>query len=177
MSAIFSDCMRWRYRLDRDFLNLSGPTIAFGLHNPSKAGADNNDPTSRRGIGYAMAWGGRKLIFVNPWAGCATKPEDLWKMADPVGPMNDFHIAAVAREVTQTGGFFVFAWGAVSPPRHLRFAVTARLHTFEKIVRDHGCDVRALGLTKAGQPRHPLYMRANAKPEPWQMRAGGNQNG
>lgn len=150
---------------------MRGPTIAFGLHNPSTAGEQVEDPTSRRGIGFARAWGGGKLVFVNPWAGCSTKPENLWKMTDPIGPMNDFHIAAVAREVAETGGFFVFAWGAVSPPRQLRYAVTERLHAFEKLVRGHGCDVRALGVTKAGQPRHPLYLRADAKPEPWRSLA------
>jgi len=30
-----------------------------------------------------------------------------------------------------------------------------------------GADVRALAFTKGGQPRHPLYLRANLKPEPW----------
>lgn len=146
---------------------MQGPTIAFGLHNPSTAGETEEDPTSRRGIGFVRRWGGGKLVFVNPWAGCATKPEDLWKMSDPIGPMNDFHIAAVAREVVETGGFFVFAWGAVAPPRHRKYEVTARLHAFEKLVRAHGCDVRALGVTKAGQPRHPLYLKSDAEPIPW----------
>lgn len=169
MSAIFSPCKTWRYRLDYDFLTQERPTIAFGLHNPSIANGDIVDPTWRRGIGYGTRWGAGKVVYVNPWAAVATKPEALWKMPDPVGPMNDFHIAAVAREVAETGGFFVFAWGAVSPPRHLKYAVTSRLHAFEKIVRDAGCDIRALGLTKAGQPRHPLYMKSAAEPVPYSV--------
>lgn len=170
MSAIISYCGLYRYRLDRP-LGV-GPTIAFGLHNPSTADGERDDPTSRRGIGYAKSWGAGLLVYVNPWAGRATKPDDLWKMADPVGPMNDFYIGQVAREVTTSGGFFVFAWGAVAPPRRLRHAVSDRLHAFERIVRSNGCDVRALGLTKDGQPRHPLYLRADAKPEPWRALAG-----
>lgn len=171
MSAIISDCGRWRYRLDREFLR-SGPTIAFCLHNPSTADADNDDPTLRRGIGYARAWDAGRLVYVNPWAGRATKPDELWKMPDPIGPMNDFYIAQVALEVIESGGFFVFAWGAVTPPRHLKYAASSRLHAVDKLIRGHGCDVRALGLTKAGQPRHPLFMRADAKPEPWRSLAG-----
>ncbi|MER9176686.1 DUF1643 domain-containing protein [Mesorhizobium sp. M0955] len=166
MSAVFSYCGTWRYRLDRDFL-LPGPTIAFCLHNPSTAGADNEDPTSRRGIGFARLWGAGKLVYVNPWAGCATNPKDLWSMPDPIGPMNDFHISAVAKAVYETGGFFVFAWGAVSPPKHLKYSVTRRLKDVEKIVRDHGCEVRSLGVTKDGAPRHPLYLRADTVPAPW----------
>lgn len=168
--AIISPCETWRYLLERE-IAATGPVIAFGLHNPSTADAQLDDPTWRRGLGYGRAWGARKVVYVNPWAGRATNPDDLWKMADPVGPMNDFHIAAVAREVAESGGFFVVAWGAVSPPRAFRHAVTNRLHVFTKIIRDAGCDIRALGVTKAGQPRHPLYLRADAKPEPWRLLA------
>lgn len=166
MGAIFSECGTWRYLLDRDFL-LDGPTIGFLLHNPSTAGADIEDPTSRRGIGYWRSWGAGRGIFVNPWAGVATDPKELWKMPDPVGPMNDFHIAEAAREVAATDGFFVFAWGAVLPPKHLKYAATARLHAVEAIVRDAGCRVCALGATKDGHPRHPLYLRADALPLEW----------
>lgn len=172
MRAIISDDGLYRYLLECDFL-LSGPTIAFGLHNPSTATAEEDDPTWRRGRGFATAWGAGKVIYVNPWAGRATKPDDLWKMLDPIGPMNDFHIAAVAREVASTGGFFVAAWGAVSPPRRLKYQVTSRLAAFEKIIRDSGCDVRALGLTKDGAPRHPLYLRSDATPEAWRGRISG----
>lgn len=168
--AEISPCGTWRYLLECDFL-LPGPTIAFGLHNPSTATAEQDDPTWRRGRGFATAWGAGKVIYVNPWAGRATKPADLWKMADPVGPMNDFHIAAVAREVAASGGFFVVAWGAISPPRHLRHAATSRLHAFHKLIVDQGCEIRALGTTKGGQPRHPLYLRADATPEPWRLLA------
>jgi hypothetical protein len=52
MSAVISPCGRYRYRLDRP-LSARGPTIAFLLHNPSTADAENEDPTSRRGIGFA----------------------------------------------------------------------------------------------------------------------------
>lgn len=166
MSATISHCGAYRYRLDRYIAN-SGPVIAFNLHNPSTADGEQDDPTSRRGIGFARLWGASRLVFVNPWAGRATKPENLWKMADPVGPMNDYHIDEVAREVLASGGFFVFAWGAINPPRHLKYATTARLHAVEKRIRMICPDVRALGVTKSGQPRHPLYMRADAKPEPW----------
>jgi hypothetical protein len=74
MSAVFSACRTWRYRLDREFIQ-SGPTIAFGLHNPSTADENTDDPTLRRGIGFARTWGAGRLIFVNPWAGCATNPK------------------------------------------------------------------------------------------------------
>lgn len=166
MRAIISDCGLWRYLLECDFLR-PGPTLAFGLHNPSTATAEQDDPTWRRGRGFATAWGAGKVIYVNPWAARATNPKDLWKMGDPVGPENDSHIAAVAQEVIDTGGFFVFAWGAVSPPKDQRHKATARLQAFDKMIRDICWDVRALGVTKDGQPRHPLYLPKDARPTPY----------
>lgn len=172
-SAVFSPCRRWRYRLDR-IIAYSGPVIGFLLHNPSSAGAEEDDPTSRRGIGFGRSWGASRIVYVNPWAGVATEPEDLWNMHDPIGPENDAHIAAVAREVTASGGFMVFAWGEVSPPRDMRDEVRDRLAAVDRLVREICPDVRALGLTKAGEPRHPLYMPASAQPVAW-TRAGAPQ--
>lgn len=170
MRAILSPCRTWRYLLECDFETL-GPTIAFGLHNPSTATAEEDDPTWRRGRGFAQSWGAGKVIYVNPWAGRATSPRDLWTLADPIGPDNDRHIANVAHEVVETRGFFVFAWGAIAPPQALRYAANNRLHAFNRIVRDAGCEIRALGTTKAGQPRHPLYLAKDTQLEPWRMLA------
>lgn len=166
MSAVISDCGRWRYRLDRE-IGMFGPVIAFLLHNPSTADASKDDPTSRRGIGFVKSWGGSRLVYINPWAGRATKPADLWKMDDPVGPENDRHIHEVALEVVQSGGFMVAAWGAVSPPKNLRAAAFSRLRSVQQIISRAGCDLRALGVTQDGAPRHPLYMPADSVPAPW----------
>lgn len=164
MSAIFSPCGRWRYRLDRRFL-FPGPTVGFMLHNPSTAGAATDDRTSGRGISFAGSWGAGCLIYLNPWAGVATKPADLWRMDDPVGPDNDHHTAAALEEIRATGGFVVAAWGAVSPPAHARLAARRRLADIVAMLRGH--DLRALAVNQDGSPKHPLYVRATAHPTPW----------
>lgn len=167
MTAIFSPCGSYRLRLDRVIDMLGGPTIAFCLHNPSTAGVDNDDPTSRRGIAFATAWGASRLVYVNPWAGCATKPRDLWAMPDPIGQENDRHIAAAARECADTGGFMVAAWGAISPPAASRRVARGRLAEVHRLICGEGCEVRALGVNQDGSPKHPLYVRADARPLPW----------
>jgi hypothetical protein len=164
MSAIFSPCGTWRYRLDREFL-IPGPTIGFMLHNPSKAGTSTEDPSSRRGINFSRGWGAGRLVYMNPWAGVATKPADLWRMDDPVGPDNDRHIAAALDEIRATGGFVVAAWGSVSPPAHAREAARRRLADVVEMLRAH--DLRALAINKDGSPKHPLYVRATTLPAPW----------
>lgn len=166
MSAIFSPCRNWRYRLDRE-IAMFGPPIGFMLHNPSDAAEEKNDPTARRGIGYVTLWQGSKLIFLNPWARVATKPADLWRATDPVGPMNDFYIEQAAREIAVGGGFIVCAWGAISPPARKSREAHERLLAVINLIHRCGCQTRALGLTKDGAPRHPLYLKSDARPFPW----------
>ena len=166
VSAVFSACGRYRYRLDR-VIGGPGPVVAFLLHNPSTADAHDDDATLRRGIGFARNWGSARLIYVNAWAAVATRPQDLWAMADPVGPGNDAHIAQAVREVAAGGGFVVAAWGVVRPPTEQRVAAKGRLGAVHDRIRVLGCELRALGRNKDGSPRHPLYVRAGALPEPW----------
>lgn len=167
MSAIFSSCGSYRLRLDRHIDMLGGPTVGFCLHNPSRAGIQNDDPTSRRGIGFATAWGASHLIYVNPWAGIATKPAALWAMSDPVGPECDVYIRSAAAECHASGGFMVAAWGVVSAPARLRQAAAKRLRHVEALIRSSGCALLALGVNSDGSPKHPLYLRADAFPKPW----------
>lgn len=144
------------------------------LHNPSTADADNEDPTSRRGIGFAKSWGAGHMTFVNPFAGRAAKPSDLWRMHDPVGPDNMRYIATVAVEVAASGGFFVFAWGAVSPPAALRDRVYDHLRDVQDIVYRYCTDMRCLGLTKSGDPKHPLYLSSATPLKDWGCRPPRN---
>lgn len=169
MGAIFSPCRAWRYVYSRDFL-FGGPTVAFMLHNPSTAGEGNEDATSRRGLAFARTWRAGRLIFVNPWAFCATDKADLWKAADPVGPENDRHIADVAREVAATDGHFIAAWGSVKPPKALKSAAIARLQDVERVIRVAGCPLKALAVTASGEPRHPLYLKGDLTPFDWPKR-------
>ena len=168
MSAILSPCGLYRFRLDRVLGMFPGPTIGFCLHNPSTADGERDDPTSRRGIAFATAWGAQRLVYVNLWAGRATKPADLWRMADPVGPENDAHIAQAAAECATSGGFMVVAWGAVSPPTALRATAVARLAHVDALIRATACDLRALAINADGSPKHPLYVRRDTTPMLWQ---------
>jgi hypothetical protein len=166
VSAIFSACGGYRYRLDRA-IGGSGPIVAFLLHNPSTADADTEDATLRRGIGYARAWGSSRLIYINVWAGIATRPKELWAISDPVGPHNDRHIAEAVREVDASGGFIVVAWGVVEAPRERRAHASQRPGGVQDHIRSLGCELRALGRNRDGSPKHPLYVRGETLPRPW----------
>lgn len=155
-TAYFSDCMRYRYLLTR-VLGGSGPITVFVMLNPSTADADANDPTVRRCVGYAQDWGSAGLIVANLYSLRSTDPKGLWFDEDPVGPENNKTLADLARYHRR----IICAWGSN--------ARTDRVRTFHDIVMNVGGELLCLGTTKAGAPRHPLYLRRDAEPWPWRL--------
>jgi hypothetical protein len=158
-SAEFSSCRTWRYSLRRTWDARRSPAMFVGL-NPSTADETRDDPTIRRCIRFARDWGYGGVVMVNLYAFRATKPTDLHVAAEPVGPGND----EALEEAAAAAGLIVAAWGADPGPHPLQPRRVLRL------VRPYG-EVHVLGLTKAGQPRHPLYMRADVLPVPFESRA------
>jgi len=177
VSAVLSPCGRYRYRLDRSVDLLGRGTVGFCLHNPSTADADVDDPTTIRCIGFARAFGAARLVIVNPWAGRATRPRDLWAMADPVGPDNARYVAEAAAEIAVSCGFMVAGWGAVTPPARLQDEVGDRLAFVAMILRASACPVLALGVTRNGSPRHPLYVSRDTRPVLWPARRPESMQG
>ena len=152
--ATISECGRYRYNLWR---RLSGDPrrVLWILINPSVADAVDDDPTLRRLVGYSREWGFGRLEVVNLYAGIETKPVDLWKMADPVGPENDRRIVDAA----SAADLVVCGWGANAKANRIADVVG--------LLR--GVRLHALRTTQAGQPWHPLYLRADLVPAPWEM--------
>lgn len=151
-SANISDCGKYRYTLSREW-DSSRPTVLFVCLNPSTADASKDDPTIRRLVGFAKQWGYGKLWVANLFAFRATKPEDMKAARDPIGPKNDFLIQRLDEMASLSGGITVAAWGAHG--NHLN-----RAEEVLKLLRDP----YHLGLTKGGQPRHPLYLPKNVVP-------------
>lgn len=150
-AAYFSPCRRWRYSLTRNLDTLDGEgRVTFVGLNPSTADETTDDPTIRRCIRFARDWGYSQLKMVNLYALRSTDPKGLWLVDDPVGPENDHELSLCF------GGsdLIVAAWGAnARADRLAQFAETFG-----------GWRFHALGLTKDGAPRHPLYMRADSQP-------------
>lgn len=159
MSAVFSPCGKYRYRLTRErqpgFIPDSPPAL-FIMLNPSTADAERDDPTVRRCKAFAESWGCAGIIVVNLYAYRATKPSELWLADDPVGPQNDFWLAREAEEA----GRVVCAWGANARPE--------RVKQFRRMITDtYGIELYCLGTTKSGAPRHPLYVKNDQPLVPW----------
>jgi len=156
VETVISEDGVYRYSLTRE-VNLLGEGVClFGMHNPSKADAEINDPTIRRDIGFARAWGYRYLWVVNLGAYRATYPKDLQDVANPIGPENDHYML----EMAQCADLFVCAWGA-GP------LAESRGQQVKNMLQGEGVKLHHLGLTKHGFPKHPLYLKADTQPQVW----------
>ncbi|OUR75343.1 hypothetical protein A9Q83_18125 [Alphaproteobacteria bacterium 46_93_T64] len=152
--AIFSDCMKYRYRLWRRWAD--GPSVAFLMLNPSTADASKNDPTVERCHRRAVEMGFGALEVVNIFAYRATDPKDLKKAKKPNGPENDQTLLETARSCDM----IVCAWGSHG-------TYLGRDQQVRRLLNDAGVNVHMLALTKHDQPRHPLYMPYAQTPVPW----------
>ncbi|MDO5657257.1 MAG: DUF1643 domain-containing protein [Paracoccus sp. (in: a-proteobacteria)] len=152
--ALFSRCGGYRYALRRDWG--AGPCAGFVMLNPSKADERANDPTIERCQRRATAMGAGGFVVVNLFGWRATRPQDLKAALDPVGPDNDMILLEYLRGCQPV----ICAWGFHGAHLGRAAHVTAML-------RDAGVALHHLGLTRQGQPRHPLYLPYSAQPEPW----------
>jgi hypothetical protein len=153
--AVYSDCERYRYALTRVW-DPAGAKALFVMLNPSTATELQNDPTVERCERRARALGFGAFRVCNIFAWRETDPAKMRAAPDPVGPGND---AAIA-EGCQWADRIVCAWGAHG--EHLD-----RGRRVERLMRATGRPLHHLGLTKAGHPRHPLYISYAEAPRRW----------
>jgi len=153
--AVYSDCERYRYTLTRTW-DPAGGKAAFVMLNPSTATEVQNDPTVERCERRARTLGFGAFRVVNIFAWRDTDPRAMRAAADPVGPENDTAIAEAALWADRV----ICAWGTHGD--HLD-----RGPAVEALLRATGRQLWHLGLTKAGQPRHPLYIGYSVAPQLW----------
>lgn len=157
-TATISDDGLYRYVLGRRWSDEEDAFATFVMLNPSTADAEVDDPTIRRCISFAQSWGMGGLRVVNLYALRATRPEALWNVADPVGPENDYYLTWIADMAKATGWPLVAAWGANAKQGRVQDVLGLRWMQFS---------LQCLGITKAGAPRHPLYVKGATPLIPW----------
>ncbi|MFP4238564.1 DUF1643 domain-containing protein [Rhodosalinus sp.] len=157
--AVYSPCERFRYLLRRVWQPEAGH-VHFIMLNPSTATEVQNDPTVERCERRARALGYGGFTVTNIFAWRETDPQAMRRVPDAVGPENDRAILQAARNADRT----VAAWGAHGAHRG-RGAEVAEMLAAEGVTPYH------LGLTRDGQPRHPLYVAYATQPQPWEQAA------
>jgi hypothetical protein len=180
--AIFSDCMKYRYRLWRCW-DPSLPRALFILLNPSTADDIENDPTIERQQRRVMMWGTQNDLFSRPLASqkfgsievvnaCAyrsTNPEALFEVEDPVGDDNGEHIndgicqTLAGSESVPGGGIIICGWGT-----HLN-QLSCGMYLLHEVLLEsiENYPLSALKLNSDGTPQHPLYLPYDLKPRRW----------
>jgi hypothetical protein len=146
--AVISDCGSYRYLLRRTW-DHDKPRCLFIMLNPSTADAEIDDATIRSCIRLSKGFGYGSFEVINLFGLRATDPAELAKAEDPIGPMNErIGAAAIIRcDVA------ICAWGAhPMAQRHGQNIVG--------LVRSYRPAAYCLGKTKAGAPKHPLYIKS-----------------
>lgn len=153
--AAYSDCERYRYALTRVW-DGAGGKVAFVMLNPSTATEIQNDPTVERCERRArtLGFGGFRVTNIFAWRD--TDPRRMRVATDPVGPHNDESILDAAAWADQ----IICAWGTHGA--HL-----ARGPQVQSMLRQTGRPLFHLGLSKAGHPKHPLYIAYSETPQRW----------
>jgi len=154
--ATFSACQRYRYTLWRWWsMEPMDPArmVAFVGLNPSTADASVDDPTIRRCINFAKAWGYDGMVMLNLFAWRDTDPKGMKAASNPIGEDNGGAIIMVCQAVATV----VLCWGV-----HGEFLGRGyRVQQMLTKVRECHC----FGLTKEGHPKHPLYLANNTQLE------------
>lgn len=156
-SAVFSPDEVYRYLLTRTWDD-AGPVVTWAMLNPSKATETASDPTITRCIRFSRSWGYGGLAVVNLYGLRSTDPAVLAGHPDPVGPDNDRMISLACEQ----SALVVAAWGT-------GFLQPDRIAAVAAIIAASGRTLRCLKVTKGGHPWHPLYVRGDATPVPYEL--------
>lgn len=157
-AATFDPTGIYRYQLLRIWED-SLPRVCWVMLNPSTATATVDDPTISRVVAFSRRWGYGSAVVVNLFAIRTPNPREVRRAAEPVGPDNDRVILRTASGSDDV----IIAWG-----NHGAWAnpVTGlpRCEEVQSLLTRAGVRVAHLGLTKSGQPRHPLHLPASTTP-------------
>ena len=158
-TAQISDCGHYRYELRRIW-NDALPPMLLVMLNPSKADAEEDDPTITRVMRRARDANCGSIIIVNLGAGRNTVPQMWMAMPDPIGSKNDVSIRVALGEVLAKKGIAVVGWGA-------RGGFMNRDRAFLRMAKESAVPLYCLGKTKRGHPRHPLYVSYETQLTPY----------
>ena len=154
-AASISSCGAYRTRITRVW-DAMLPLLPFWLLNPSKADAEIDDPTLRRGMHFGRREGKGGIVFGNAYSYRCTNPKDLPRDAGVAfGPDNYVALQRIAEDAAASQTPIVCGWGAHPIDEDVWYSMA-------EIVKKTGVETVCLGRTKYGFPRHPLYVRNDA---------------
>ena len=174
--AEFSSDGLYRWWLRRRWRVGSECLLFLGL-NPSRADAGRDDPTLRRLIGFARLWGYSELVVLNLFGRVSPSPAALKRVRDPIGSENDITLQQWFIAWSQDPRIDLwFGWGANGDYGQRNLVVQSHLAAVLPLrcrTAPDSPDPFTLGLTRSGQPRHPLYAHGQSCRRPFQWAQTG----
>jgi hypothetical protein len=152
---IFSDDRLYRFRLWRIWDKAKQVYNAVML-NPTMITWRALDNTCLGCQRFVMGQMGGGIIISNAFALISTDPQALYVHPDPVGPGNDSHILACAKQAD----FVVVGWG--NHAQHL-----GRSSQVLELITAAGKSPYCFEVNDSGEPRHPLYLPASRQLRPY----------
>ncbi len=150
----------WREWSDDLFLNRTkeGFVQFIGL-NPSTADDKTDDPTIRRCKDFTKRWGYNSMCMTNLFTFITPYPKNLPDIEDGV----KIRSRQIVFEIATEAKIVICCWGKfVCAKFQARLILT---HLKEK-----GVQAFHLGLNDDGSPKHPLYLKADTQPQPYEIR-------
>lgn len=166
------DVSRWLYVPNtyseyRYILGTRGqkPLICVGI-NPSTAAPDALDPTLQSAQRIALNNGYDSFLMFNVYAQRATSPDDMEPECNPELHRENMRAFAYALSLNPRPVVWA-AWGTIIEKRDYLWPC---LEDMIALGREYGARWVTCGRrSKAGHPHHPLYLRADAQAEPFDV--------
>jgi hypothetical protein len=146
--------------------------------NPSTADGLKDDQTIRRIRGFCERLNLSGFAMANLFPGRATEPRDLYRMEDPIGPGDrglkrlidaargaEFVVACWGAHERRASDWPRGQWSAANQPFEL--TMHGRASQVCQALAREGADLRCLGTTTRGHPRHPSRVRNDTELEPF----------
>ena len=159
--CLFSECGSYRWILKRELL-IGEKTVVFIGLNPSKANSLNNDRTLVRIINFCSRWNYKNIYMINLFGLISKSPIQLSKNNDPIGKNNDLITLKSLEFWREDSNCDLWlGWGDKGQLKGRDRKVLKLIKNFSNFKSYENNDskrVLSLGLSKKGNPRHPLYM-------------------
>lgn len=147
--ALISKCGRYRFTLSRFWR--AGPHVLFLGINPSTADAQADDPTVRRWIHFAAAWGYAGFVAVNAIPLRSASPADAraWSAGEGWDAAAADQNSKILGEEAASAERAVVCFGNVD---WAQGEISSALQRIEP----HHPDLYCFGVTASGAPIHPM---------------------
>ena len=159
--CLFSECGSYRWILKRELISGKKTVVFIGL-NPSKANSCRNDRTLIRIINFCSRWNYKNIYVINLFGLISKSPSQLSKSLNPVGEKNDLIISKVLGFWRKNINCDLWlGWGDKGKLYRRDLEVLKLIKSFSNLKsndKNHSKRVLTLGISKKGNPLHPLYM-------------------